>query len=111
MDLLFQSYKPFKCPLSSPTEREAARFAIKSCSFSADGSILFGANQNGSIFGMVTCGSLIPLKFNNQIDHESDFLSVQPLKLSHDDLMYNKDEVPKVKGQYLFHSNLDMNER
>ena len=81
------SLRGAECPISNPTEREAARFAVKSCSFSADGRLLFGCNDNGSIFAMLTCGALVPMKIAGDFDGNADFLQVQPLKISHDDLM------------------------
>ena len=87
------SLRGAECPLQQPTEREASRFAIKSCSFSQKGRLLFGCNDNGSIFGMVTCGALLPLKMNGASGSgEEDFLCVQPLSLASDDLV----TVPKV---------------
>ena len=87
------SLRGAECPLQQPTEREASRFAIKSCSFSQKGRLLFGCNDNGSIFGMVTCGALMPLKMNGiNSTNEEDFLSIQPLSLASDDLV----TVPKV---------------
>jgi hypothetical protein len=87
------SLKGAECPISKPTDREAMRFAIKGCRFSHCGSLLFGFNDNGSIFCCLTLGSLIPLKFlDDRSGNCSEFLTVEPIKLQHEDLMKS----PKV---------------
>ena len=79
--------KGAECPISKPTEREAARFAIKGCSFSSCGNLLVGYNNNGSVFCCLTLGSLIPLRFLDEPGECTEFLTIEPIKLQHEDLM------------------------
>ena len=87
--------KGAECPISEPNEREASRFATRQIAFSFCGKLLFGCNDNGSIFVCLSLGCMVPMKFMDIPDVPRDYLNIQPIKLTHDDLM----KAPKV-----FHS-------
>ena len=93
MSIIF--YQGAECPISEPNEREASRFATRQIAFSFCGNLLFGCNDNGSIFVCLSLGCMVPMKFMDIPDVPRDYLNIQPIKLTHDDLM----KAPKV-----FHS-------